>query len=197
MKLRLTRVARVAHGRTSRYAAAMVIRSTPSLVLVGLLAGCTPAPTPNGNPPPTPSASGSTSASSAATGEVAPNAIPSAIPSATSSAASAASATPDADVLVGTLVVAKGEKGRKSLENWLGRFKVVVEGERDREVRVYASSSVSEDALEKWAGKRVRVKGERVAPSAPDPMEQAPLGPDGKPMMRPGGLRVQSIEAAK
>lgn len=193
MNLRFSRAApaaRVAPERTSRYAAAMVIRSTPSLVLVGLLAGCTPAPTPNGNPPPTPSASGATSASAAATGDVAPSAIPSAIPS-------AASATPDADVLVGTLVVAKGEKGRKSLESWLGRFKVVVEGERDREVRVYASSSVSEDSLEKWAGKRVRVKGERVAPSAPDPTEQAPLGPDGKPMMRPGGLRVQSIEAAK
>lgn len=108
-------------------------------------------------------------------------------------ASSAPSAAPEANVLVGTLVVAKGEKGRKSLENWLGRFKIV---DGDRETRVYASSSVSEDALEKWAGKRVRVKGERIAPSAPDPMEQAPLGPDGKPMMRPGGLRVQSIETA-
>jgi 3-oxoacyl-ACP reductase-like protein len=168
----------------------MSIRSMRSLVVVGLLSGCTPAPAPNGNPPP-PSASGSSTASASASADASPSATSSA-----SAAASAPAVNADADVLVGTLVVAKGEKGRKSLENWLGRFKVVVGGESAREVRVYASSAVSEEALEKWAGKRVRVKGERIAPSAPDPMEQAPLGPDGKPMMRPGGLRVQSIESA-
>jgi hypothetical protein len=162
----------------------MAPRSSLSLVVIALLVGCTPAPAPNGNPP---AASSAASASAAASADVTPTA---------STAASAASATPDGDALVGTLVVAKGEKGRKSLENWLGRFKVVVGGERDREVRVYASSAVSEETLERWAGKRVRVKGERIAPSAPDPMEQAPLGADGKPMMRPGGVRVQSIESA-
>lgn len=100
--------------------------------------------------------------------------------------------TPAASEAIGTLVVAK--PGVKSVEAYLGRFKLV---DGDREVRIFTSDKVSEEALEKWAGKKVRVRGEAVAPSDPDPMEQSPMGPDGKPMRRPGGVRATSIEAAK
>lgn len=103
-----------------------------------------------------------------------------------------APSTPAASEAIGTLVVAK--PGVKSVEAYLGRFKLV---DGDREVRIFTSDKVSEEALEKWAGKKVRVRGEAVAPSDPDPMEQSPMGPDGKPMKRPGGVRATSIEAAK
>ncbi len=178
--------------RSRRLSALSALSALASLVVLGPLVACTPAQAPNGDPasrgaPST--VANAASASAAPSADVASSASASAAPFGSGSAV----ATADANVVVGTLVVAKSEKGRKSLESWLGRFKVV---DGDREVRVHASSAVSEEALEKWAGKRVRVRGERIAPSAPDPTEQAPLGPDGKPMMRPGGLRVQSIESA-
>lgn len=88
----------------------------------------------------------------------------------------------------GTLSVTPRETDRKSVVAYRGeRFILSTDTER---VSIFASDSVPDEALEALAGRRVTVTGVKVAPRAPGPNEQAPLGPDGAPMRRPGGLRA-------
>jgi hypothetical protein len=108
---------------------------------------------------------------------------------AASASATATTQAPQGAEASGTLVVAK--RGVMSVEAYLGRFKLV---DGDKEVRIFPSDAVPEEALEKWAGKRIRVRGAVVAPSDPNPNEAAPQGPDGKPMQRPGGVRAEKVE---
>jgi hypothetical protein len=103
----------------------------------------------------------------------------------------------DEGTLVGTLVK---KPWSKTLESWHagGTEYFVVETEGGDSIIVRPSERVTTEALQAMVGKKVRVRGERVPyrPYQPaSPMEQYPMGPDGKPAQRGGGIRVESIEA--
>jgi hypothetical protein len=105
----------------------------------------------------------------------------------------------DEGTLVGTLVK---KPWSKTLESWHagGTEYFVVETEGGDTTIVRPSERVTTEALQAMVGKKVRVRGETVPyrPYQPaSPMEQVPMGPDGKPAQRGGGIRVESIEAVE
>ena len=55
--------------------------------------------------------------------------------------------------------------------------------------------SVSHAAIKALDGKSVVVEVHRREASAPNPRESSPMGPDGKPLMRPPRFEVLSIRA--
>jgi hypothetical protein len=89
-------------------------------------------------------------------------------------------------------VIAKAGTARKSVDAYLGREFVVLSA--SHETLVFPSEKVTPEDLRTMDGKRVRVTGVREEAKPANPMEQAPLGPDGRPMTRPGGLRAHRIE---
>ena len=103
----------------------------------------------------------------------------------------------DEGTLVGTLIK---KPWSKTLESWHagGTEYFVVETEGGDATIVRPSERVTAEALQAMVGKKVRVRGESVpyrTYQPASPMEQYPMGPDGKPAQRGGGIRVESIEA--
>lgn len=78
-----------------------------------------------------------------------------------------------------------------SVEAYLGEELVLVEG--DRRWVLSESEKVSRQTLVGLDGKAVTLTALRVPPTAPSPMEAAPLGPDGAPMMRAERWQVLAV----
>lgn len=97
-----------------------------------------------------------------------------------------------ATVVKGT-VLHRPEKSRgKNLTVWLG-LDLVLKLADGTEKPLLGSDAVKREELEKLDGQEVELSVEDVPERAPHPMEQAPLGPDGKTMSRPAALRVLEI----
>ncbi|MCA9661542.1 MAG: hypothetical protein KC486_24595, partial [Myxococcales bacterium] len=65
----------------------------------------------------------------------------------------------------------------------------------DAETVLAASDNVSHEQLVAHDGKRVRVTCTPREPQPPNPMESAPMGPDGAPLQRPTKCAVTELSA--
>lgn len=96
-------------------------------------------------------------------------------------------------MVVGTITHHPIDGARKSVDAYLGKD-FTLETEAGEEL-VLKPGAVSEPALRAHAGKPARVVCRPLPDLAPDPMEQAPLGAEGKPLARPGGCAVDELGA--
>ncbi len=81
----------------------------------------------------------------------------------------------------------------KSVEAYMGvEFSVEVDGKR---TVLAASEKVSREQLLALDGKRVKLHCAQQPASTPNPMESAPMGPDGKPLQRPAECKVSWLKA--
>lgn len=80
---------------------------------------------------------------------------------------------------------------RKSVEAFRGEdLTLVADGES---WNLGATAQVTDEQLMALAGKRIEVTATYVPPVAPDPMAQAPMGPDGKTMDYPARWDVTAV----
>lgn len=93
--------------------------------------------------------------------------------------------------LTGKLVIPDGAGTKQSY--FSGNFQLVSKAGSHI---VSGSEAVSEETLESFVGKSVKVRAQLVPAQKPHPDEQAPMGPDGRLLDHPAYYRIQSIELA-
>lgn len=82
----------------------------------------------------------------------------------------------------------------KSIHSYMGdEFRLVARG---TSLVLTPTDAVPRDALIAAAGKTVSLRCTLRAPVAPSPMEQFPMGPDGRPLARPATCAVYEIRDA-